>query len=185
VPLLRNMPGHRGRLSARGVALASTTLIVGALAPLAAGVPFAGPALATTATATASAAGCTSPAGAVSCSPKTLTPSLPVSTSKTEQVRQLVQCGSRMYAVGTFSQIIGRTPTGQAVTLSRNNVFSFDAARPYTVSSWNPDVNGEVNSIAIGGTNPSALGTRPVGRPGPGSAGHDPPQVQPVPVPSC
>src|SRR5450755_174115 len=151
VPLLRNLPGHRGRLSARGVALASTTLIAGALAPLAAGVPFAGPALAATATTTAT--GCASPAGAVSCSPKTLTPSLPVSTSKTEQVRQLVQCGSRMYAVGTFSQIIGRTPTGQAVTLSRNNVFSFDAARPYTVNSWNPDVNGEVNSIAIGGTN--------------------------------
>jgi len=150
VPLLPNLPGHRGRLSARGVALASTTLIVGALAPMAAGVPFTGPALAAT---SANAAGCTSPAGAVSCSPKSLTPSLPVSTSKTFQVRQLAQCGSRMYAVGTFSQIIGRTSTGQDVTYSRNNVFSFNAARPYAVNSWNPDVNGAVNSIAVGGTN--------------------------------
>jgi hypothetical protein len=147
VPQLRNVPGQRRKLGSRGVTLATAGLLAGALAPLAAGSP---------ALAAASAVGCPAPAGSVSCSPKTLTPSFPVSPSKTFQMRQLVQCGSLMYGVGTFSQIIGRTSTGKEITYSRNNVFSFHATRPYAVTSWNPDVNGEVNSIAVGGTNCSA-----------------------------
>jgi hypothetical protein len=58
-------------------------------------------------------------------------------------VRQLVQCGSTMYAVGTFSSI------GQGgKTYTRNNAFSFNATNG-AVTGWNPNVNGEVNSIAL------------------------------------
>jgi hypothetical protein len=152
VPQFRNLPGPpapgpRRRPGRRRGALVTAGLIAGALLPLSAGVTLAGPALA------ASAAGC-APAGGVSCSPKTLTPSLPTHSTPTFQVRQLVQCGSRMYGVGTFSQIVSPDISGHgSVTFSRNNVFSFSATRPYRVTSWNPDVNGEVNSIAVGGTN--------------------------------
>jgi hypothetical protein len=124
--------------------LAVIASAAGALSPAAAASP------AQAATATASA--CPRPSGAVSCTPAAWTPRLPVKTSRAEQIRQIVQCGSRMYAVGSFSQIIGRNPrTGKFVTYSRNNAFSFSASRPYAVTGWNPNVNGEVNSIAVGG----------------------------------
>jgi hypothetical protein len=152
VPQFRNLsdppaPGPRPRPGRRAGALATAGLIAGALLPLSAGVTLAGPALA------ASVAGCT-PAAGVSCSAKTLTPSLPTRSTPTFQVRQLVQCGSRMYGVGTFSHIVSPDISGHgSVTFRRNNVFSFSATRPYRVTSWNPNVNGEVNSIAVGGTN--------------------------------
>ena len=146
--LTRSPQTQRRRLGPRG-ALAILGLIAGATAPLAAGVPLASPALA----ATAAGVGCPAKSG-LSCSPKTLTPSLPNTSSPTFQVRQLVQCGARMYGVGTFSKIVSPNISGHgSVTFSRNNVFSFSATRPYRVTSWNPDVNGEVNSIAVGGTN--------------------------------
>jgi hypothetical protein len=63
-------------------------------------------------------------------------------------IRQLVQCGDTMYAVGTFAQI-----RKGSTTYTRNNVFSFKATSPYTVSSWAPDVNGIVNSITFAGGN--------------------------------
>ena len=69
-------------------------------------------------------------------------------TGTVEQIRQIVQCGSTMYAVGTFTSI-KHNSTVYAV----NNVFSFGATAPYTVTSWAPDVNGIVNSIAFNGTN--------------------------------
>jgi hypothetical protein len=141
----------RRRLGPRG-ALAVLGLIAGAAAPLAAGVPLAGPASAASA-ASAAGVGCPARSG-LSCSPKTLTPSLPNTSSTTFQIRQLVQCGSLMYAVGTFSEIVSPNTSGHgSVTYRRNNVFSFSATRPYRVTRWNPDVNGEVNSIAVGGTN--------------------------------
>jgi hypothetical protein len=102
----------------------------------------------------AAAANCARPAGAVTCSPRTLTPSFPVTTSKTFQIRQITQCGSRMYAVGSFSKILSPNLKGSGRTsFIRNNVFSFDADRPYRVTSWRPNVNGPVNSIAVGGKN--------------------------------
>jgi hypothetical protein len=64
-----------------------------------------------------------------------------------EQVRQLVQCGSTMYAVGTFTSI-KHNSTVTAV----NNAFSFSATAPYNLTTWAPDVNGIVNSIAFNGT---------------------------------
>jgi hypothetical protein len=69
-----------------------------------------------------------------------------------------------MYAVGTFTTI-GQNRT----TYTRNNAFSFSATAPYTVSGWNPNVNGEVDTIAfangqcgdayLGGTFTSVNGT--------------------------
>ena len=62
----------------------------------------------------------------------------------TEQIRQLVQCGGTMYAVGRFSRI-----SQGGVTYQRNNIFSFSASAPFRVTSWAPSVNGTVNSIAL------------------------------------
>jgi hypothetical protein len=81
--------------------------------------------------------------GPVSSTPAAGTPQL-ATTGTTEQVRQLVQCGSTMYAVGSFTQI-----KRYSTTYARNNAFSFAAASPFKVTSWNPDVNGVVNSIAF------------------------------------
>jgi hypothetical protein len=69
-------------------------------------------------------------------------------TGAVEQIRQLVQCGGTMYAVGTFTSI-KHNSTVTAV----NNAFSFSATSPYNVTTWAPDVNGIVNSIAFNGTN--------------------------------
>lgn len=76
--------------------------------------------------------------------PATGTPHLPATTPTTEQVRQLVQCGNTMYAVGTFSVV---EQGGQ--TFTRHNAFSFKATAPFTITSWNPNVNGTVNTIAF------------------------------------
>ena len=81
--------------------------------------------------------------GPVSSTPAVGTPQLNA-TGTTEQVRQLVQCGSTMYAVGSFTSI-----KRYSTTYTRDNAFSFSANSPYTVTSWNPDVNGIVNSIAF------------------------------------
>jgi hypothetical protein len=81
--------------------------------------------------------------GPVSPVPDTGTPALAASGT-TEQVRQIVQCGPTMFAVGSFTKI---SQGGNTVT--RNNVFSFNAVAPYTITSWDPNVNGVVNSIAF------------------------------------
>jgi hypothetical protein len=65
-------------------------------------------------------------------------------TGTTEQVRQLVQCGGIMYAVGNFTSIKYKT-----TVYARNNAFSFSATAPYAITTWNPNVNGVVNSIAF------------------------------------
>ncbi len=83
------------------------------------------------------------PGGPVGTVPATWTPHFPTSSAAIMKVRQLAQCGTRMYAVGTFTSIIQGT-----ITYARNNAFSFDSSTG-TVSAWNPDVNGVVNSIAL------------------------------------
>jgi hypothetical protein len=83
------------------------------------------------------------PAGVVSPTPASGTPQL-ADTGTTQQVRQLVQCGGTMYAVGSFTQI-----KKGATTYTRNNAFSFSATAPFAMTSWNPNVNGTVNSIAF------------------------------------
>jgi hypothetical protein len=64
-----------------------------------------------------------------------------------EQVRQIVQCGSTMYAVGTFTQV--KNPNSTAL-IARNNAFAFspNAKGVYKVTNWNPNVNGTVNTVA-------------------------------------
>jgi hypothetical protein len=100
--------------------------------------------------------------GPVSATPAVGTPQL-ASTGSTEQVRQVAQCGGTMYAVGSFTEI-----SRYSTTYSRNNAASFSATSPFAVTSWNPDVNGTVNSIAfspdcseayLGGTFTSVDGT--------------------------
>jgi hypothetical protein len=96
------------------------------------------------------------PAGVVSAAPAGNTPHLPDTSKAVEQIRQLVQCGGTMYAVGTFSSILkGGT------TYHRTDIFSFSATSPYTVTSWAPTVTGStsanergadaINSIAFSG----------------------------------
>ena len=82
--------------------------------------------------------------GPVSTTPAIGTPSLVPTSTANVVVRQLVQCNGTMFAVGKFTQV---TWNGQ--TFTRNNAFSFSATAPYTMSTWDPNVNGEVNSIAL------------------------------------
>ena len=98
------------------------------------------------------------PPGVVSATPASGTPHLPATSSPTQQIRQLAQCGGTMYAVGSFTSI-QRGSTSYA----RTDVFSFSATSPYTVTSWAPAVVGStktnndgadaVNSIAFSGGN--------------------------------
>lgn len=85
--------------------------------------------------------------GPVSPTPVAGTPTL-VATGTTEQVRQIVQCGGTMYAVGTFTSISGDV-NGTTTTVSVNNIFSFSATPPFQLTGWAPSTNGTVNSIAL------------------------------------
>jgi hypothetical protein len=91
------------------------------------------------------AGGLPAPGGGVLSKPVTGTPHFSVTNAHPpQQIRQLVQCGGTMYAVGSFRRIIHR-----GVVRRRHNVFSFRATSPFNVTSWRPNVNGEVNSIAF------------------------------------
>jgi hypothetical protein len=85
--------------------------------------------------------------GPVSTHPASGTPAFPNSSNPAERVRQLVQCGGTMYAVGSFS-----TVNQGGTSFTRHNAFSFSATAPYKMTSWAPDINGKVNSIAFNGT---------------------------------
>jgi hypothetical protein len=89
------------------------------------------------------AAGAATATGPVSTTPAIGTPHLAL-TSNYEIIRQLVKCGTMMYAVGQFTTI-----SQGGTTYSRNNVFSFSETAPYALSGWNVNVNGRVNSIAF------------------------------------
>lgn len=96
-------------------------------------------------TATATGSGGVPPPGTgVLAKPLAGTPHFDINVTPTEQVRQLVQCGDTMYAVGSFYNILQGTST-----FARQNVFSFSATPPFTMTSWAPNVNGIVNSIAF------------------------------------
>jgi hypothetical protein len=88
------------------------------------------------------------PTGPVQATPVTSIPHFPATTTTTEQVRQIAQCGDTMYAVGTFTTI-----KRGSVTYTRNNIFSFSAIAPYKMTTWDPNVNGTVNTIAFNGAN--------------------------------
>src|SRR5579875_2628643 len=96
----------RLRLVAPPTLAALVALAIGAVGPASAG--FASPT-----------------AGSLSGVPASGTPAL-VTTGTTEQIRQLVQCGSTMYAVGTFTEI-----QSGSTTYTRSGAFSFSATAPY------------------------------------------------------
>jgi hypothetical protein len=52
-----------------------------------------------------------------------------------------------MYAVGTFTTI-----AQGSTTYTRNGAFSFSAVAPYTMTSWDPEVPGTVDTIAFNGS---------------------------------
>src|SRR5690242_17544349 len=86
--------------------------------------------------------------GKVSANPEAGTPTL-VATGTTETIRQLADCGGTMYAVGTFTQISGWNGSSTQ-TFTRNRIFRFSDAAPFTVdATWDPNVNGTVNTIAF------------------------------------
>jgi hypothetical protein len=116
-----------------------TVLCAAAIAPIAVAALVNAPAVATP--------GVTPPplpSVGLSNKPAVGTPALTAVTKSVQQVRQLVQCGARMYAVGTFSSI-----TQGGKTYTRHNVLSFSATAPYKLTSWHPTVHGKVNSIAF------------------------------------
>jgi hypothetical protein len=84
--------------------------------------------------------------GPVSAKPAGGTPQLARTRNTTEVVRQLVQCGGTMYAVGSFTKI-----KQNGTVYRRSSIFSFSASSPFSVTSWNPDVIGRVNSITFSG----------------------------------
>jgi hypothetical protein len=126
--------------------LAVAAAIVVALAAGTSGLAspaLAAPSAASTAPSAASTGSPAASTGPVSVAPAKSTPAL-AKTKSVQIIRQIVQCGTMMYAVGRFSQI-----TQKGVPFTRPGVFSFSATSPYTLSSLDADVNGEVNSIAF------------------------------------
>jgi hypothetical protein len=77
----------------------------------------------------------------VSATPASWTPYI---VSPNGYVRLIRECGSTMYAVGTFTSVA----TPDQGPLTRDNVFSFSASTG-VISSWNPNVNGTVNTITF------------------------------------
>ncbi len=100
-----------------------------------------GPGTAQATTAATPAAAAPALVGPVSTVPAAWTPYL---ASPNSRVKQLVQCGGTMFAVGSFTSI--KNPAG--ATFARSNAFSFSAVTG-AVSAWDPRVNGTVNSIAV------------------------------------
>ncbi len=95
-------------------------------------------------------AGLAGPAGAAPAGPPRTTPASwtpQLATSGTdgsiEQIRHLTQCGNTMYAVGRFTKV-----KRYKTVLTRDNAFSFNATSG-AITSWNPDVSGQVNAIAL------------------------------------
>ena len=84
--------------------------------------------------------------GPVSPTPVAGTPTL-VPNGTTEEIRQIADCGGTMYAVGTFTSI-----SGSNGSFTRNNIFSFSDTAPFAVTTWDPNVNGTVNTIALNST---------------------------------
>jgi hypothetical protein len=71
-----------------------------------------------------------------------------------EQIRQLTQCGTTMYAVGKFTAVKNANSTA---VIARNNAFAFSAVSPYRVTDWDPNVNGQVDTVACGATSGEVL----------------------------
>lgn len=96
-------------------------------------------------------------AASISPTPATGTPSLPVhSGPQTQEVRQVVQCGGTVFAVGQFSSVVSH-----GTTYSRQGGFAFSATPPYNLTSWDPRLSAEVNTVALApGCSEAWLGTQ-------------------------
>ena len=105
------------------------TLLFGAAAATLAVIAAATPSLA-------------APNGPPSPTPASFTPYL-LTSPVSQIVQQLVPCGPLMYAVGELSRV------GQGTsTYTRGNAFSFNASTG-AMTSWDPQANGRVHSIAF------------------------------------
>jgi hypothetical protein len=68
-----------------------------------------------------------------------------------EQIRQLAICNNGpggvpiVYAVGLFTDVKNG---GSTAIVHRKNAFAFAATSPYRITSWNPQVNGQVDTVA-------------------------------------
>jgi hypothetical protein len=120
------------------VAAGAVVVLAGYAAP--AGAAPAHPARAASPAVYAAASGGVSPEAALG------TPQLNKTGKAEEVIRQLVQCGRTMYGVGRFTSI-----NQGSHDYTRANILSFKATAPYTITSWAPDVNGQVNAIAFNG----------------------------------
>jgi hypothetical protein len=126
---------HHWKLAVTTAAgLATLTAAATGLAGPPAALPGSGPASSATAP--------------VSPKPASGTPELAKAGNTTERVRQLVQCGATMYAVGSFTKI-----DWHGMVYHRHGIFGFRATAPFTVSGWDPHVTGALNSIAFSGGN--------------------------------
>jgi hypothetical protein len=121
-----------------GAGVAALAVTAAGLAPGAAAAPAA---------VTRAGAAAAAQSGPVSPNAAGGTPALVQTGSGYQEIRQLVECNGTMYAVGAFAEI-----SQNGTTYKRNNVFSFSASFPYAVTSWNPNVNGRVDSIALNST---------------------------------
>ena len=81
--------------------------------------------------------------GPAATTPASGTPYLAI--TKTQQtIKQLVECGGTIYAVGRLWSVYQN-----GTKYSRDDLFSFSATAPYTMTGWDPQVDGTVNSIAF------------------------------------
>jgi hypothetical protein len=73
--------------------------------------------------------------------------SSPLATARVDgTVRSVVESGGLVYIGGTFS-----SATDSSGTVTRNNAAAFDAGTGQ-LTAWNPDTNGEVDSLAVSGS---------------------------------
>jgi hypothetical protein len=119
---------------------------IGVFAVIAAGIA---PATALPAARSRAGAAAVAQNGRVSPVPVTGTPALVhTGSSSFQSIGQLVECNNGttdlMYAVGNFTEI-----RQNGTIYKRDNIFSFSASPPYTVTSWDPSTNGPVESITL------------------------------------
>jgi hypothetical protein len=140
----------------RWLLLSAPGAVAGVLAISASGLAPGTTAIASAAPKAGTAKAATVQSGPVSPNPASGTPALVHKSGVTDQIRQIVQCGGTMYAVGQFTEISGfDATTGTTQTFTRDDVFSFSATAPFAVTSWEPTVGGPVNlvdSIALNST---------------------------------
>src|SRR4029079_9928623 len=63
------------------------------------------------------------------------------------QINGLLPVGNRIVAAGLFTQV---QASGGGATLTRNNIFAFDATSGTIDTTFVPHINGEVNALALG-----------------------------------